>query len=95
MKVFSPDFDVQPMSPYPSEPRNWDSLKEAKYAYENFVEYCDRFGNNPLPLWVFVGQYTDREEEKKEGMAWPCYPDYPHYIIEVGPRGGIICGRAW
>jgi len=86
MKVYSPDFSVFPASPYPSKSHAWESLKRCKDCYAEFVADCDRWGQVPLPLWVYVGKPAG--DERSLG-----YPNYPDYIVATGKRGGIICER--
>jgi len=86
MEVYGQDFQVCPVSAYPGKARCFSSLREAREEYEEFCEHCDRYGQEPLALWLYVG--TPDGDEDLYG-----YPDYPDYIIVRGSRGGVSINR--
>lgn len=45
--------------------------------YREYVDQCSRFGNTPEPASVHIS--SDYENVQ----------DYPDYILEPGPRGGV------
>jgi hypothetical protein len=83
MKCYSPEFNVTPTGVFPSKAVQWDSLKKCIDSYREFIKDCDKFGQNPVPLFIFNGEAEGNEEQYG-------YPDWPNYIVRVGPRGGII-----
>jgi len=77
MKVYAQDFSVYPMSPWPNNPLAFESMKQAAIAYEQFCEECDRYGQQPIDAWLFIGS----PEPLAPGEAWYSYPDYPDYVM--------------
>lgn len=84
MKVYGQSFLVKPNTcPHPTKAHTWLSLQKAKDSYAEFVQECDNMGQTPAPHWLYVGE-PDGDEERYG------YPDYPDYILDIGPRGGVI-----
>ena len=85
-KYYGMDFQTYPAGVHPTKANTWHTLEEIKIQYEEFCADCEKYGQEPLPHFVYVGQ-PDGDEEKYG------YPDYPDYIISQGPRGGISIRR--
>jgi len=76
MKIYAPEFSVLPDTcPYPRPAISFNSVMELMDDYGNFCYECDRWGQNPAPVQVYIGEPSG--EEAKYG-----YPDYPDYVIE-------------
>ena len=89
MKCFTvKEFEVYPnTSVHPQPARQWRTLKEVQESYKEFCVECDKWGQEPLDLWIYAGTLFGDE-------ATYGYPDYPDYILSHGPRGGIHISRA-
>lgn len=74
----------QPMFPG-SEPYPYRSLKELR---EGFLEYCKGVGVDDCSGPVY-GWSEEAWESAVEFAGVGCPFDYPWFIVERGPRGGI------
>lgn len=87
MPFYSQGFQVEcATNIYPTEARTWDNLNQIVQSYEEFVSDCSNFDQKPIPLWVYIG--TPDGDEEIYG-----YPDWPDYIIRIGPRKNIIVDK--
>ena len=76
MQIYCPEFSVMPdNSPYPRPAVSYTDLQELLDDYEQFCRDCDRWGQEPAPVWVFAG--IPSGDESSYG-----YPDYPDWIVE-------------
>jgi len=86
IKYFGMEFQTFPASVYPTDSCIWSTLEQVKEEYEKFCTDCEKYGQTPLPHWLYKG--TPEGDEDKYG-----YPDYPDYIIVQGKYGGISISK--
>lgn len=67
--------------------RKFDSIKQAKQAFEQFAAGLDRFSDKRHAEGIlFIGTVNPE-------WMFPC-DGYPDYILSIGPRGGMRIERA-
>ena len=81
-KYYGMEFQVYPASVYPTKAHTWDTLIEVESQYKEFCADCEKYGQEPLAHWLYIGEPDGNED--KYG-----YPNYPDYIFTLGKRGGI------
>lgn len=86
MKVYGPQFSVASPCQYPLKAQAFDSLIEAKSAYEYFLEECDRYGQTPADAFLYVG--VPHGDEADFG-----YPDYPDYLMRPTANSTALTRR--
>jgi hypothetical protein len=86
MKVYCMEFAVESNSVYPGNAIEFNSLKELKEEYSEFLDECSKFGQDPSPVFVYIGIPAGNEKDLG-------YPNYPDYIIEQGSHFNPVLKR--
>lgn len=78
MNCYSQGFRIEgDNNPHPSKAHVFESIKQCKEQYEEFVSDCFKYDyGTPAPLWVYLGD-PDGDEEKYG------YPDFPDYYVRL------------
>ena len=80
--MYIEDFGCIPALPVPRPAKEFETLEDIQDAYETFCQECDRWGQTPAPVFVYIGKPSGKESRYG-------YPDYPEHLITRDDNGVI------